>query len=50
MDDFDAWNEAWAHFFADGVAPTRTTVAVRALPHPHLLIEVRATAHLPAGT
>mgnify|MGYP001972583345 FL=1 len=50
MDDFDVWNEAWAYFFADGAAPTRTTVAVRALPHPHLLIEVRATAHLPAGT
>ena len=44
MDDFDAWNDAWADFFADGVAPARTTVAVRALPHPHLLIEVKATA------
>ena len=44
MGDFDAWNSAWADFFADGVAPARTTVAVRALPHPYLLIEVKATA------
>ena len=44
MGDFDAWNDAWADFFADGVAPARTTVAVRALPHPYLLIEVKATA------
>ena len=44
MDDFDAWNSVWADFFAPGAAPARTTVAVRALPHPHLLIEVKATA------
>ena len=44
MDDFDAWNGVWADFFVNGAAPARTTVAVRALPHPHLLIEVKATA------
>ena len=26
-------------------APTRTTVAVHQLPHPHLLIEIQAVAH-----
>jgi 2-aminomuconate deaminase len=46
MGDFEAWNSAWAAFF-DGVeAPARTTVGVRALPHPHLLVEVKATARL----
>jgi len=44
MDHFDAWNEAWAEFFTGREAPARTTVAVRALPHPHLLVEVKATA------
>ena len=46
MDDFDAWNEAWTGFFNGAEAPARTTVAVLALPHPHLLVEVKATAHL----
>ena len=46
MGHFDAWNEAWAEFFTGREAPARTTVAVRALPHPHLLIEVKATARL----
>ncbi len=27
--------------------PTRTTVAVHALPHPHLLIEIQAVAYVP---
>ena len=46
VDDFDAWNEAWTGFFNGAEAPARTTVAVLALPHPHLLVEVKATAHL----
>ncbi len=46
MDDFDGYNEAWAEFF-DETGPTRTTVAVRELPHPHLLIEMQATAVIP---
>jgi len=51
MADFDPYNKAWATFFdSDGdrfkglVAPARTTVAVRELPHPHILIEIKATA------
>ena len=45
MNDFDGYNEVWAEFF-DGTGPTRTTVAVHELPHPHLLIEIQAVAHL----
>ena len=46
MDHFAAYNEVWAEYF-DYNGPTRTTVAVRALPHPHLLIEIRAVAYKP---
>jgi 2-aminomuconate deaminase len=46
MADFDAYNAAYAEFF-DETGPTRTTVAVRALPHPDLLIEIQAIAYRP---
>jgi len=46
MDDFDAYNEIYADFF-DESGPTRTTVAVHQLPHPHLLIEIQAVAAIP---
>ncbi|PAT33691.1 RidA family protein [Vandammella animalimorsus] len=46
MNDFGGFNEVWAEFF-DAQGPTRTTVAVHQLPHPHLLIEIRATAYKP---
>lgn len=43
MNDFKGFNETYAEYFGvDG--PTRTTVAVHQLPHPHLLIEIKATA------
>jgi 2-aminomuconate deaminase len=43
MNDFGAYNAVWAeHFDEDG--PARTTVAVHALPHPHLRIEIQAIA------
>ena len=46
MNDFGGYNQVWAeHFGADG--PARTTVAVHQLPHPHLLIEMKATAYKP---
>ncbi|KQY63719.1 MULTISPECIES: RidA family protein [unclassified Nocardioides] len=48
MNDFGGYNEVWAEFF-DHTGPTRTTVAVHQLPHPHLLIEIQAVATL-AGT
>ena len=46
MDDFRAYNEVYSEFFGfEG--PARTTVAVAQLPHPHLLIEIRAVAWHP---
>jgi len=48
MNDFGGFNEVWAEFFDHG-GPTRTTVAVHQLPHPHLLIEIKATAYHPRG-
>ena len=46
MNDFGGYNEAYGEVF-DFDGPTRTTVAVHQLPHPHLLIEIKAMAHKP---
>ena len=47
MNDFAGYNDVYGEFFGyDG--PARTTVAVHQLPHPHLLIEMTATAYKPA--
>lgn len=46
MNDFSGYNEVWAEFF-DYDGPTRTTVAVHQLPHPHLLIEIKGVAYKP---
>ena len=49
MNDFAGYNDVYGQFFGyDG--PARTTVAVHQLPHPHLLIEVRAMAYKPEKT
>lgn len=46
MDDFAAYNGVYGEYFShDG--PTRTTVAVRELSHPHLLIEMQGIAYKP---
>ena len=45
MNDFAGYNQVWAEHF-DESGPTRTTVAVHQLPHPHLLIEIQAVAYL----
>jgi 2-aminomuconate deaminase len=46
MNDFRGYNEIYGEYFGhDG--PARTTVAVHQLPHPHLLIEIRALAYKP---
>ena len=46
MNDFAGYNEEYGKYFGyDG--PARTTVAVHQLPHPHLLIEIRAMAYKP---
>jgi 2-aminomuconate deaminase len=47
MNDFGGYNEVWDEYFDEQTGPTRTTVAVHQLPHPHLLIEIQAVAHLP---
>ncbi|MFE5259693.1 RidA family protein [Streptomyces coelicoflavus] len=49
MNDFGGYNEVYGEFF-DERGPTRTTVAVHQLPHPHLLIEIQAVAHLPGAS
>ncbi|MEV5540269.1 RidA family protein [Saccharopolyspora shandongensis] len=43
MNDFGGYNEVYGGYF-DEQGPTRTTVAVHQLPHPHLLIEIQAIA------
>jgi 2-aminomuconate deaminase len=46
MNDFTGYNEVYGEYFSyDG--PARTTVAVYQLPHPQLLIEIRAMAYKP---
>ena len=46
MNDFKGYNEVYGEFFSHG-GPTRTTVAVHQLPHPHILIEINAVAFKP---
>ncbi|HVW41456.1 MAG TPA: RidA family protein [Amycolatopsis sp.] len=46
MNDFAGYNEVYSQYF-DENGPARTTVAVHQLPHPHLLIEISATARIP---
>ncbi len=49
MNDFAGYNGVYGEYFGyDG--PARTTVAVHQLPHPHLLIEIRAMAYKPEKT
>ena len=43
MNDFKGYNEVYGEFF-DQTGPTRTTVAVKQLPHPNLLIEMKVIA------
>jgi 2-aminomuconate deaminase len=46
MNDFAGYNEVYNEYFNES-GPTRTTVAVHQLPHPHLLIEMKAIAYKP---
>jgi len=46
MNDFGGYNEVYGEYF-DHQGPARTTVAVHQLPHPHLLIEMKAVAYKP---
>jgi 2-aminomuconate deaminase len=49
MNDFGGYNETYASYFTEE-GPARTTVAVHQLPHPHLLIEIKAVAYKPLNT
>lgn len=46
MQDFKGYNEVYGSFF-NHTGPSRTTVAVHQLPHPNLLIEIKAIAYMP---
>lgn len=46
MRDFDAYNRVYGEFF-DSSGPARTTVAVSSLPHPDMVVEMKAVALLP---
>ena len=46
MNDFGGYNEVYAQYF-DENGPARTTVAVHQLPHPLLVIEIKAVAYIP---
>lgn len=45
MKDFSEYNKTYAEFFTEN-APTRTTVAVHQLPHPNIIIEIKAIAYV----
>lgn len=45
QEDFAAYNSAYAEFFGEN-APARTTVVVRGLPHPDMLVEAKVVATL----
>ena len=47
MQDYQGFNQVYNRYFDAEKGPTRTTVAVRQLPHPQLLIEIKATALAP---
>ncbi|MGQ9897249.1 MAG: RidA family protein [Acidobacteriota bacterium] len=46
MADYAAFNAVYNHYFTADAGPTRTTVAVRELPHPDLCIEIKAVAYV----
>jgi 2-aminomuconate deaminase len=46
MKDYAGMNEVYNEFFTKELGPTRTTVAVHQLPHPNLLVEMKAIAVL----
>lgn len=49
MADFGEYNRVYGEFF-DESGPARTTVAAHQLPHPLILIEIKATAYAPRRT
>lgn len=47
MNDFAGYNEVYAQYFDKETGPARTTVAVHQLPHPNLVVEIKAMAYKP---
>ena len=47
MKDFKGYNEVYGTYFNHETGPTRTTVAAHQLPHPNILIEIKALAYKP---
>lgn len=45
MNDFAGYNEVYAEYFNKETGPARTTVAVHQLPHPDLVVEIKAMAY-----
>ena len=50
MNDFKGYNTVYNRWFEAESGPTRTTVAVAELPHPHLLIEMKVIVALGGST
>jgi len=44
MKHYKGYNDEYNQFFIAETGPTRTTIAVHQLPHPNLLIEIKAVA------
>jgi len=49
MKDYKGFNAVYDQYFSALTGPTRTTVAVHQLPHPNLLIEIKAVAVVPSN-
>jgi len=47
MKDFPGYNKVYGSFFNSATGPARTTVAVKELPHPNIIIEIKAIAFKP---
>jgi len=47
MGDFPGFNKVYKEFFDGETGPARTTIAVHQLPHPHILVEIKAMAYKP---
>ena len=50
MNDFAGYNEVYGEFFDKETGPARTTVAVHQLPHPNLVVEIKAMAYKPKNS
>lgn len=47
MKDYKGFNQVYDQYFIAETGPARTTVAVKQLPHPNLLIEIKGVAMIP---